>query len=205
MRTNRFFVIISLAGGLALGGCATSAQLDQKIAEAEARSEQKIESVEQQVEQLQQRQRQTEENLAQVSQEASEALRRANEAGLLAKGQVVFEETFTEDRVRFQLESAQLSAEAQSSLDEFGRRVKALDRSYFIEIQGHTDSTGSEAYNERLGQQRAESVRRHLSRQHGLPLARMSTISYGETLPAADNGTPAGRSQNRRVVLVVLE
>jgi len=48
-------------------------------------------------------------------------------------------------------------------------------------------------------------VRRYLARQDSIPLSRMSTISYGDTLPVASNKTKAGRSQNRRVVLVVLE
>jgi len=83
--------------------------------------------------------------------------------------------------------------------------VKGLNDQYFVEIQGHTDDTGSSRYNEDLGQRRADSVRRYLSRQFALPLNRMSTISYGDTLPVASNKTKAGRSQNRRVVLVVLE
>ncbi|HJQ37635.1 MAG TPA: OmpA family protein, partial [Thermoanaerobaculia bacterium] len=60
-------------------------------------------------------------------------------------------------------------------------------------------------YNEELGQRRADAVRRYLSREHKLPLNRMSTISYGDTLPVESNKTRAGRSANRRVVLVVLE
>ena len=50
-----------------------------------------------------------------------------------------------------------------------------------------------------------DTVRRYLSRQDSVPLNRMSTISYGDTLPVAPNKTKTGRSQNRRVVLVVLE
>ena len=83
--------------------------------------------------------------------------------------------------------------------------MKALNEQYFVEIQGHTDDTGSAKYNDDLGQRRADSVRRYLARQDGLPLNRMSSISYGDTLPAAPNKTKKGRAQNRRVVLVVLE
>ena len=56
-----------------------------------------------------------------------------------------------------------------------------------------------------LGEKRAEAVRRYLSREQGLPLHRMSIISYGESEPIADNSTAAGRAHNRRVVLVVLQ
>ena len=75
----------------------------------------------------------------------------------------------------------------------------------FIEIQGHTDSIGSEKYNLRLGEARAESVRRYLNSQHGLPLHRLSVISYGESAPLTDNETREDRAQNRRVALVVLK
>ncbi|MBP1621250.1 MAG: oprF, partial [Acidobacteria bacterium] len=72
-------------------------------------------------------------------------------------------------------------------------------------IQGHTDSVGSEQYNLSLGQARANEVLRYLATSAGLPLHRMNAISYGEYKPIADNKTAAGRGQNRRVSLVVLE
>lgn len=188
-----------------LAACATTKSVDERIAAAQAENNQKIESVASQVEDLQQKQRATDVRLDELSQSAQEALRRAQEAGVLAKGNVVFEQSFSEDRIKFRLESAELDQQARAALDEFATRVKALASGYYIEIQGHTDDTGSEAYNEELGQRRAESVRRYLSRQHKLPLNRMSTISYGDTLPVESNRTRAGRSANRRVVLVVLE
>jgi peptidoglycan-associated lipoprotein len=188
-----------------LGACATSKSVDEKIAASQASTNQRIESVAGQVEDLQQRQQQTDVKLEQLSQSAQEALKRAQEAGVLAKGQVVFEQTFSEDRIKFKVDSAELSAEAKTALDEFGTRVKGLASAYFVEIQGHTDDTGGERHNEELGQRRADSVRRYLSREHKLPLARMSTISYGDTLPVESNKSRAGRAANRRVVLVVLE
>ena len=188
-----------------LGACATSKSVDEKIAASQASTNQRIESVAGQVEDLQQRQQQTDVKLEQLSQSAQEALKRAQEAGVLAKGQVVFEQTFAEDRVKFRVNSADLNDDAKTALNEFATRVKGLQSSYYVEIQGHTDDTGSEAYNEELGQRRAESVRRYLSREHKLPLNRMSTISYGDTLPVESNKNRAGRAANRRVVLVVLE
>ena len=188
-----------------LGACATKRSVDEKIAAAQAQSNQKIESVASQVETLQQKQQETDVKLDQLSQSAQEALKRAQEAGVLAKGKVVFEQTFAEDRVKFKLDKYDLSKDATAALDEFATRVKGLTDQYFIEIQGHTDDTGSEAHNEELGQRRADAVRRYLSREHKLPLNRMSTISYGDTLPVESNKTRAGRTANRRVVLVVLE
>ena len=190
---------------LAVGACATKKQVEEQIAAERAQTNQKIESVASQVEDLQQKQQQTDVRLEQLSQSAQEALKRAQEAGVLAKGKVVFEQSFAEDRVKFTLDSAELDDAAKTALTEFATRVQGLTDQYFVEIQGHTDDTGSEAYNEELGQRRAESVRRYLSREHKLPLNRMSTISYGDTLPVESNKTRDGRAANRRVVLVVLE
>jgi outer membrane protein OmpA-like peptidoglycan-associated protein len=198
-------VLTALTAAAILSACATSRSVDDKIAASQASTNQKIESVASQVEDLQQKQQQTDVKLEQLSQSAQEALKRAQEAGVLAKGKVVFEQSFSEDRVKFKLDSYELDANAKAALDEFANRVKGIDAQYFIEIQGHTDDTGGERYNEELGQRRADSVRRYLSREHKLALARMSTISYGDTLPVESNKSKAGRTANRRVVLVVLE
>jgi peptidoglycan-associated lipoprotein len=201
-----FTRVLSAAAAVALlGACATNKSVDERIAASQATTNQRIESVSSQVEDLQQKQQQTDVRLEQLSQSAQEALKRAQEAGVLAKGQVVFEQSFSEDRIKFKLDSYELDANAKTALDEFAGRVKGLDKQYFVEIQGHTDDTGGERYNEELGQRRADSVRRYLSREHKLPLARMSTISYGDTLPLESNKSRDGRSANRRVVLVVLE
>ena len=194
---------------VALVGCATNKSVDEKIAakvaESEAKSNTKIESVAGQVETVQQHQKEQDATIASLSQEAKDALKRATDAGVLAKGKVAFQQTFGEDRVKFKLNKYELDDTAKAALDEFATKVKGLSDQYYIEIQGHTDDTGGKRYNEDLGERRAEAVRRYLSRSAGLPLMRMSTISYGDTLPVAPNKTRAGRAQNRRVVIVVLE
>ena len=194
---------------VALASCATSSSVDQKIAAAQAQTSadvnKKIESVASQVESVQAHQKEQDAQLASLSQEAKDALQRATQAGVLAKGKVAFEQTFGEDRVKFKSDKYDLNDDAKKALDEFAGKVKGLTDQYFIEIQGHTDDTGGKRYNEDLGERRAESVRRYLSREQKLPLNRMSTISYGDTLPVAPNKTKAGRAQNRRVVIVVLE
>ncbi|PYQ57362.1 MAG: hypothetical protein DMF58_18455, partial [Acidobacteria bacterium] len=160
----------------ALAACATSGSVEQKIAAAQADTNKKIESIEGQVEDLQNKQKATDTNLAatnvrvdQLSKEAQDALKRAQEAGVLAKGKVVFQQTFTEDRVRFKLNSYDLSKDSLSALDDFAGKVKALNEPYWVEIQGHTDDTGGSRYNDDLGQRRADSVRRYLSRQDNIP------------------------------------
>jgi outer membrane protein OmpA-like peptidoglycan-associated protein len=193
-------------------GCATTKQVDQRIAEATAKTDQKIETVETQVEELQTKQKETEskveaqgQEIAKVSQSAQEALKRAQEAGILAKGQIVFEQTFSEDRIKFRSGSAELNDAAKAALDEFAAKVKDLKRPVWIEIQGHTDSTGSSEINDALGDKRAETVKRYLARKHQLAIQRMTTISYGDTLPADQGRGSKARAANRRVVLVVLE
>lgn len=188
-----------------LGACATSGSVDRKIAESQTRTEQKIETVAGQVEELQTKQQLMDQRVEELGRSAAEALQRAEQAGVLAKGKVAFQQTFTEDRVRFRTGSYDLSKEAEAALDDLATRVKALEGAAYIEIQGHTDDTGGTRYNDMLGENRADAVRRYLSRKHNIPLGRMSTISYGDTLPVASNKTRAGRAQNRRVVVVVLE
>jgi outer membrane protein OmpA-like peptidoglycan-associated protein len=74
----------------------------------------------------------------------------------------------------------------------------------WFEIEGHTDSAGPTEFNERLGMERAEAVKRYLYEQHRIPLHKMNVISYGEEKPAGPNDTREGRAQNRRVVIKVL-
>src|SRR5581483_9811881 len=100
-------------------------------------------------------------------------------------------------------DSSKLSPEAQQRLTDFADKLKTDNRNVYLEIQGHTDSRGSDSANQRLGDERAEAVRLFMN-QHGVPLNRMSTISYGKADPVADNKTKQGRAQNRRVVLIVM-
>jgi outer membrane protein OmpA-like peptidoglycan-associated protein len=71
-----------------------------------------------------------------------------------------------------------------------------------VEIQGHTDSQGNDAFNLRLSQKRAEAVRTYLIKQ-GITSDRMVAQGYGENIPIADNRTAGGRAQNRRVEFVI--
>jgi outer membrane protein OmpA-like peptidoglycan-associated protein len=71
-----------------------------------------------------------------------------------------------------------------------------------IQLEGHTDSIGSDEYNLKLSQQRAESVRDYIQSQ-GVPAASLTAVGYGKFNPVATNDTAAGRQQNRRVEMVV--
>jgi len=139
----------------------------------------------------------------QVEGTARDALDRANAAHKLAEGKFLYEVVLSDDSVKFPTDRHALSLEAKARLDELAQRLKAENRNVYLEIQGHTDATGGEDYNDKLGEARAEAVRRYLN-QAGVALNRMSTISYGKDAPVAPNNTPEGRAQNRRVAIIVL-
>ena len=101
--------------------------------------------------------------------------------------------------VMFRVNSAVLSPEAKQQLDGFAEKVQPA-KAYMIEVSGHTDSTGGDAKNFRLSQQRAEAVVQYLAVMHKIPLRRFVTpMGYGKTEAVAENSTAAGRAQNRRV------
>jgi outer membrane protein OmpA-like peptidoglycan-associated protein len=106
--------------------------------------------------------------------------------------------------VTFPFEQAELTDDSKQALDAVAQQLKSDNKNVYVEIQGHTDSSGPEAVNLSLGERRAEAVRRYLNMEHGIPLHRMSVISYGESAPLTDNDSRESRAQNRRVSLVVL-
>jgi len=110
----------------------------------------------------------------------------------------------TDDQARFNLGKADLAPEAQGALDKLVQQLASDPKNYYIEIEGHTDATGSDSFNEKLGLQRAEAVKRYLYEKHNVPLHKINVISFGETKPLAPNKTKDGRAQNRRVVVKVL-
>ena len=194
---------------LALAGCATKKYVRTEVTASEERAAERAEAIESQLEETQSRiageQEAQDEAIGEASKTAREALERAVAAGKLAEGRFLYETVLTDDQVRFGFDSAELSEGAAAALDAFAAGLVERNENVFIEIQGHTDSTGSDAYNLALGSKRAEAVRRYLNQRHGVALHRMSVISYGESEPVADNSTREGRGVNRRVVLVVLK
>jgi OmpA-OmpF porin, OOP family len=71
--------------------------------------------------------------------------------------------------------------------------------------EGHTDSQGDDAYNQELSERRAGAVRQYLIETYGIAADRLEAEGFGESRPVADNETPEGRQQNRRVELVKLD
>jgi len=192
-----------LLGLVLMPGCATKSYVSQEVSKSSAETEKHVSQVESQVEQNQSQLRTHDQKLQQLDKSAQDALARAEEAGKLAAGKFNYSIVLSDDKAHFPLNGHELSKEADSQLDEFVEKLKSEDKNVYLEIQGHTDSTGPSEYNMRLGQERADAVRRYLN-EKGVALNRMSTISYGETQPVESNKTRSGRAKNRRVVIVVL-
>lgn len=174
-----------LLGVASLGGCATKKYVNEQVGVVSTQlSEQGT-------------------RLDGVDATAKDALARAEAAGKLAEGKFVFSMVLSDDSMKFPINKATLSPEATARLDAFVEKLKTENKNVYVEVQGHTDITGSKEGNYRLGQERAEAVRRYLNQQ-GVALNRIGTISYGPDAPVAPNDDRAGRSANRRVVLIVL-
>ncbi len=175
-----------------MGGCATRKFVRENVA-----------VVDQKVDANHARLDQDDTHLADLDRTSREALERAQAAGKLAEGKFLYSMVLSDDSVKFPVDGSQLSPEAQTRLMDFVQKLKADNKNVYLEIQGHTDSTGSKAANVRLGEARAEAVRLFMNQQ-GVPLNRVATISYGDNSPVASNATRAGRAQNRRVVVIVM-
>ncbi len=104
--------------------------------------------------------------------------------------------------ITFPVDSYAIQPGAGATLNEVSRTLVSYDQTY-IDVLGHTDSTGSDAYNEALSQRRAQSVADYLG-SRGVARARMGIRGYGESQPMASNDTEEGRAQNRRVEIKVV-
>ena len=136
--------------------------------------------VDQKVDTAQSRLDQDDTRMAGLDATAREALERAEAAGKLAEGKFLYSMVLSDDSVKFPVDGSQLSPEAQTRLMDFVTKLKSDNKNVYLEIQGHTDSSGPKTLNMRLGEERAEAVRLYMNQQ-GVPLNRVSgTISYGD-------------------------
>jgi peptidoglycan-associated lipoprotein len=196
IRPTIFAAAAIAATALSLGGCATKDYVNQQVSAEDAKTQAAEQATKNQVDQQQT-------HLGQLDQTTQDALTRATAAGKLAEGKFLYSMVLSDDSVKFPNDSSKLSPEAQQRLTDFAEKLKTDNRNVYLEIQGHTDSRGPDSVNQRLGEERAEAVRLFMN-QHGVPLNRMATISYGKADPVADNKTRADRAQNRRVVLILM-
>ena len=119
-----------------------------------------------------------------------------------AEGCVREAQTIVLQNVNFEFNKATLTADSKTVLDGVASGLKS-DPQMKVELAGHTDSKGSDAYNKSLSQKRADSVKAYLVTQ-GIPASRLTAKGYGESKPVATNETDEGRAQNRRVEFRVL-
>ncbi len=105
------------------------------------------------------------------------------------------------DRVLFEVDKSDLSPEAVTRIGKLAAALKSVDIDG-ASVEGHTDSTGSNEYNQQLSERRAASVKIEFVKA-GMPEANVRAVGKGETQPIASNDTDEGRAQNRRVVIVV--
>jgi outer membrane protein OmpA-like peptidoglycan-associated protein len=226
----RQLVIALPIAALVAGGstaCATKGFVRTSVGEVN----EKVDSLGRSLEETQERTRQNEGRIAEVDQKAAAAAQSASAANTAAASantaataagtkadtantkvetldkasrRLVYEVVLSEDNGNFKFANTELPDEAKAKLDQMVTQIKADPKGVYFEIEGHTDNTGSELTNQKLGLERAEAVKRYLYEQHQVPLHKMNVISYGEDKPASPNNTRDGRAQNRRVVVKVL-
>ena len=106
------------------------------------------------------------------------------------------------DGVTFDVDSSTLMPQFRSTLDQIAQSLQAYPDS-LIDVYGHTDSTGSDHYNQALSQRRAQTVADYLA-MRGVSGSRVRSQGYGETMPVATNDTDARRALNRRVEIKIV-
>jgi outer membrane protein OmpA-like peptidoglycan-associated protein len=201
-----------LVAGAALSGCATKKYVTREVGEVN----QKVDSLSSEVEKTQERVQRSEVRIDEVNSSAQAGIKdakgsadkawsKALDAEKAAKGKLIYTVTLSNDKVTFPVNRALVSDDAKLLIDDAIAQLKAENKGVFFEIEGHTDATGPEEYNQKLGGERADAVRNYLHDHHGIALSRMEVISYGEGKPVIDNKNRENRAANRRVVIKVLE
>ncbi|WP_118133312.1 OmpA family protein [Oceanicella sp. SM1341] len=106
------------------------------------------------------------------------------------------------DGITFDTDSVALKPESRRAINELAQSLNEYPSSY-IDVIGHTDSTGADDYNQRLSERRAQAVASALVRRN-VNAARIESAGMGETDPIASNDTPSGRARNRRVEVYII-
>jgi outer membrane protein OmpA-like peptidoglycan-associated protein len=110
---------------------------------------------------------------------------------------VIREEVITTNKIHFAYDKYEIKPSSHTVLDEIIATIQSK-RVVEVRVEGHTDSRGTDAYNQKLSENRANSVRNYMV-GHGIPAEKIGAVGMGESKPIADNATKEGRAQNRRV------
>jgi outer membrane protein OmpA-like peptidoglycan-associated protein len=135
----------------------------------------------------------------QMDKQAEEIAKKVPDAKVIRVGEGIVVEF--SNNILFGFDKSSLSADAKSNLDKLVTVLEAYPDTD-IEIQGHTDSKGSQAYNENLSIERSKAVSDYLI-SNNVAADRLTIVGYGETMPKYDNDTEEGRAQNRRVEFLI--
>ncbi|HZD54628.1 MAG TPA: OmpA family protein [Candidatus Aquicultoraceae bacterium] len=134
-----------------------------------------------------------------MDRQAAEMKRRLPEAAVAREGDKLY--VALPSGILFDVDKAEIRSAARDSIAKAAQVLVQYPDTY-ITVEGHTDSTGSEEYNQKLSERRAYAVQELLV-LNGVPMSRLSVRGYGETDPVADNSTAEGRQANRRVQLEI--
>src|ERR1700743_2416783 len=129
---------LMLTSVLSLGACATQKYVDEHVARVQA-----------QVSGVQSHQQAQDQQLAQLDQTTRDAMSRAEAANKLAEGKFLYQMVLFDDSVKFPVDGTKLSSEAETRLMDFVSKLKSDNKNVYLEIQGHTDSTGPKTLNVR--------------------------------------------------------
>lgn len=211
MNKSRASLILAMAVvvGLLLGpACATKKYVQTETASVDK----KVEAVQTTVEDNQKRLKEHDERLAtlgslitQNQTDIKSVDGKIEDVKKMAEGKLVDKAVLTNDQAKFKFDNAELGPEAKAALDQFVQKLVADNKGVYLEIRGYTDNVGEESYNLLLGKRRADAVMEYFFKQYHIPLFRMQVISLGSADPIAENATREGRSQNRRVEILVYE
>jgi outer membrane protein OmpA-like peptidoglycan-associated protein len=134
-----------------------------------------------------------------IDRQAAEMKRKLPEAAIAREGDKLY--VALPSGILFDVDKKEIKPTARDSIAQAAEVLVKYPDTY-ITVEGHTDSTGTSEYNQKLSESRADAVRDMLMRD-GVPASRLSSKGYGESAPIADNSTPDGRQLNRRVQLEI--
>jgi len=210
-RIGALIAILLVVAMVAGTGCASKKNFQTHTEDSDRRVaavEDAVESNERRIGDLS---KETDSKIASVDNKANQAMDTGKKAiadaaaaRKAADGKLLWDVTMSDDKVKFEFGHAKLSSDGVAALDALISKAKGYGKALYFEIEGHTDNIGDEMLNTKLGWKRAQAVRDYMN-EKGIPLHAMNAVSRGESRPVADNSTKDGRTQNRRVVIRVLE